>query len=1196
MSLQFIFGNSGAGKSYALYQDVIRASKEQPEQKFLVLVPEQFTMQTQKELVRLHPDGGILNIDILSFQRLAYRVFEETGTQVGKVLEETGKNLVLRKIAQEHQAELKVLSGNLKKMGYINEIKSLISELTQYAVTEEQLEKFLADSREKPRLYYKLCDVQILYRAFHAYLQDRYITAEELLEVLCAVAERSSLIRDSVIVLDGFTGFTPIQNQLMQKLMQYAKKVVVTVTMDEREDPFRLGGEHQLFYLSKKTVATLKRLAEEVQAEIEAPLWVRSSQKSRFQKGSALEALEQNLFRLRWKAYEGMKEEGAKALERAKAAEGANALEAAGQLSLHLLKNPEAEVAWAAAEIRRLVREKGCRYRDFALITGDMEGYSPIFERVLAEYDIPCFLDNKRSVLKNPFVEFIRALLEIAEQDFSYESVFRYLRSGLAGMEPEETDALENYVLALGIRGAKRWENRFVRTYRGLREEELERIDSLRQRFAQELIPFVKIMRKKQADVRTRTRALYELIEQRGVQARLAGFEERFKREGNQVLAKEYHQIYAIVMDLLDKLVDLLGEEELSLREYAEILDAGFQEARVGVIPPGVDQVMAGDVERTRLKDVKVLFFLGVNEGIVPKSAGRAGLLSDMEREQLKLAGMELAPTAREQGYIQRFYLYLNLTKPSEHLYVSCCLLDSGGKSLRPSYLINVLRRLFPGLSVRREEELSLRTGTSSGERLSGGGSSGEFSSGTVSFGGAAADMPAPLPETGREGIRLLIDGLKEYRQGHGSAWFYELYRYYAAWEQYEEKLAQLLDAAFLAHQDSLLGKAVAHALYGTVLENSVTRLEQYAACAYAHFLMYGLKLSERQQYEFAPVDMGTIFHETLEAFSKRLEESEYTWSTLPQETAKLWVEECLDSLTVDYGNTVLNSTARNAYMIRRMKRILKRTVWALREQIRKGLFTPENYEISFSSVSDLEAVNIELSPEERLRLRGRIDRVDTSEDENHIYVKVVDYKSGNTSFQLLSLYHGLQLQLVIYLNAAMELMKKKHPDKEVLPAGVLYYQIQDPILEVEDGAGEADVTARVLEKLKPNGLVNADPKVIQRLDQSMPGKSSVLPLSYNKDGSLRAGAPVATREQFEELSRYVNRKIQKIGAEVLEGRMDVAPYELKGKTACEFCPYRGVCGLDGKTKGFQVRRLSVFEDEEIWKRIEKENQEGENR
>ena len=1134
MSLQFIFGNSGAGKSYTLFRSVIEDSIRHPDQSYLVIVPEQFTMQTQKELVRLHPDGGILNIDILSFQRLAYRVFEETGTRVGKVLEETGKNLVLRKIAQERKGELKVLGGNLKKMGYISEIKSLISELTQYAVTEEALADFLEKSKEKPHLYYKLCDVQVLYKAFHAYLADQYITAEELLEVLCRVVERSEMIRESVIVLDGFTGFTPIQNMLMQKLMLYAKKVMVTVTIDERENPYHVEGEHQLFYLSKKTVAGLKRLAQEVDVKEEEPVWVHPGEKSRFAAGGELQWLEQNLFRLRWQRYP----------------------QNSGQISLHILKNPEEEVAWAAGRIRELIREKNYHYRDFALITGDMESYSPVLERILADYEIPCFLDNKRSILKNPFVEFIRALLEIAEQDFSYESVFRYLRSGLSGMEPEEVDLLENYVLALGVRGAKRWEERFIRSYKGLTEEELEQIDSYRARVAEDLLPFVKIQRKKAVDVRTRTTALYELIAKKGIQGRLAVFEERFRREHNQVLAKEYHQIYGILMDLLDKLVDLLGEEELTIREYTEILEAGFAEVRVGVIPPGVDQVMAGDMERTRLKDVKVLFFLGVNEGSVPKNMSRAGLLSDMEREQLRISGMELAPTAREQGYIQRFYLYLNLTKPSDQLYLSCTLLDSGGKALRPSYLMNVIKRLFPELELKQETV----------QRENG------------------------LPRTEREGVRLLIEGLKEYREGRGSAQFYELYRWYAKQERYEEKLTQLLDGAFSAHQDTKLGKAVAHALYGTVLENSVTRLEQYAACAYAHFLMYGLKLSEREQYEFAPVDMGNIFHETLEAFSKKLDASDYTWKTLPREVADEWVEECLASLTVDYGNTVLNSSARNSYMIRRMARILKRTVWALGEQIRKGMFTPENYEISFSGVSDLEAINIELSPEEQLKLRGRIDRVDTCEDAEHVYVKVIDYKSGTTSFQLLALYHGLQLQLVVYMDAAMEMLRGQHPKKEILPGGILYYHIDDPVLESDTPLSDEEAEQALLFALRPDGLVNSGEEIYRAMDQNFEGKSQMIPVEIKKNGEISAArSKVASTEEFAVITRYVEHEIRQCGEAIYAGNIAVNPYRSDIETSCTYCPYASVCGMDAKIPGYEYRQFASMKKEEVLDQMQTE-------
>lgn len=1134
MPLQFIFGSSGVGKSHRLYQQVIRESMAHPDDLFMVLVPEQFTMQTQKELALLHPDGGILNIDVLSFQRLAYRIFEETGTAVGSVLEETGKNLVLRKLTQEHKDELKVLGGGLKKMGYISEIKSLVSELTQYAVSEQELERVIQDSQDQPHLYWKLKDLQVLYRAFHAYLQDRYITAEELLEVLCGVVDQSERIRRSVIVLDGFTGFTPIQNQLLQKLMGLARRVVVTVTIDPREDPYRLDGEHQLFYLSKKTVTTLMRLADEVKVPVEKPQWIEAGQ-GRFPADSALGWLEQNLFRPGERCYDGSE----------------------GGPKLNLLRNPEAEVHWAAAKLTSLLREKGYHYRDFAVITGNMEEYAPILERVFAQYQIPCFLDYKRSILQNPLVEFIRSLFELAEQDFSYASVFRYLRSGLSGMAPEDADILENYVLALGVRGAKRWNEPFVRTYGTLTPEELEYVNGLREQTAERLLPFVKIQRKKKVTIQERTVALYELITACGIQNRLAVYEKRFEQEGNLVLAREYHQIYGIVMDLLDKLVDLLGEETLPLREYTQLLDAGFAELKVGVIPPGADEVVAGDMERTRLKDVKVLFFLGVNEGSVPKSASRAGLLSEMEREKLKKDGMELAPTSREQSYIQRFYLYLSLTKPSEGLYVSCTMLDGAGKTLRPSYLISLLLRMFPKMELSQPRE------------------------------------SGPVPQNDREGIRTLIEGLKTCRQGERDAHFVELLRWYRGQENYADKLRTLLDAAFSQHTDTALGRAVAHALYGTTLTYSVTRLEQYAKCAYAHFLSYGLRLQEREQYEFQTRDMGTIFHEVLQAFSERLEKSEWTWRTLPQETADAWIEECLKTLTVDYGNSILGSSARNAYMLNRMQRILKRTVWALKEQIRQGLFLPENYEISFGSVSELSAVNITLSPEERLRLQGRIDRVDTCEDEGQIYVKVIDYKSGGTTFQLLSIYHGLQLQLVVYLNAAMELVSRNHPDSQVHPAGILYYHLDDPLLDQKDGETEEELNRRILEKLKPNGLVNADPEIVKRLDQAMPGRSSVLPLSYNKDGSLSAASHVATEEQFRQLTGYVSRKMQQMGVEILEGHAEVSPYVLKDESACVYCPYHGVCGLDPKDGGYRVRRLKQWSDDEIWAKLGEEGQES---
>lgn len=1148
MALQFILGGSGSGKSHCMYKKIIEEAIRHPDRQYLVLVPEQFTLQTQKDLVAMHPCHGILNIDVLSFQRLAYRVFEETGREVGVILEETGKNLMLRRVAQEEASRLTVLGSNLKRMGTISQMKSMISELTQYGIADEQLKKVMEMSKDSPQLYYKLQDMRLLYEKFHESLEGHYITAEEILEVLCQVIDQSERLKGAVVALDGFTGFTPVQNRLLKKILELARDVLVTVTIDQGEWENIPGDsaniqEHELFALSKKTIVRLRKLAMEADVPVAADFLVPQTKWSRFHGQGPMHWLEQQLFRYGSRPYQG-RQEAIRLLE---------------------ARDPRTEVQWAAEEICRLIRT-GYHYREIAVVAGDLAQYSHYLDEVFQDYGIPVFLDYKRSVLQNPMVEFLRAFLEMADQDLSYESVFRYLRSGLAGMEGRDVDLLENYVLALGVRGAKKWESRWIRLYGSLKEEELARINELREQFW--LLSGVRVLqlRKKGTTVLEKTRCLYELITELKLQEQMKSRELYFESQKDASLVREYRQIYPIIMDLLDKFAELLGDETMPLSEYKEILDAGFSEAKVGVIPPGLDQVMAGDVERTRLKDIRALFFLGVNEGNVPKATGSAGVLSALDRERLQKLGLELAPTPRQQAYTQRLYLYMNMTKPSERLYISYSQVDAAGKALRPSYLTGALQKLFPDMAV--EPALTVETVLSVPETP-------EERIGQIL--------------TERQALQCFKKGLTGFRKGDTSPEFESLYVWLAGKERWSTKISQLLQGAFTMPDHSALGKAVAHALYGTVLENSVTRLEQFASCAYAHFLRYGLDLKERETYEFQPVDMGNIFHDVMELFFKKLETSTYTWQTLPDEVRDAWADQFLEQVTLDYGNTVLQSTARNAYAVDRMRRLIRRSIWALGEQLKMGSFSPASFELSFSSVSELGAVNIQLSEEEKLRLRGRIDRMDVCEEEDRVLVKVVDYKSGSTSFSLLSLYHGLQLQLVVYLGAVLELEKKKYPEKEIVPAGIFYYQMQDPILDLVEGESDGERNARILESLKPNGLVNREDAIIEKLDHSMPGKSSVLPLAYNKDGSLRAGSSVASKEQFEEIIAFVNRKIRKLGSSILDGEIDVNPYELEGRTACDFCPYGGVCQKDTKSGKAAHRRLAGLSQDEIWEKINEE-------
>ena len=1129
MPLHFIFGASGAGKSHYIYQKIIQESMEHPGRQYLVLVPEQFTMQTQKELVMMHPKKGILNIDVLSFERLAYRVLEETGESCAQVLEETGKSLVLRKVSQEKKKELKILGEKMKKQGYISQMKSMVSELKQYEVTKEDMDLMLDYAKNKPELYYKLKDISVLYRGFFDYLEGNFITQEEVLEVLGRVAGKSGKLAGSVMVLDGYTGFTPIQLQLLERILPLCETMYVTVTMDDRLDPYRPGSPHHLFHLSRETVSKLCKLAGAAGSQIEET-WVKEN--GRFSANKPMAFLERNLFRFRKEVYT---EE---------------------QQAVHIResRNPAREMEETALMIRRLMREERYRCRDFAVITGDMETYADHAARAFDKFDIPCFIDRKKSVFMNPFVEFLRSAVDLLLENYSYESVFRLLRCGLLDLPCRDMDRLENYVLGMGIRGFRKWQEEWVLHYRGEKPEEVPEIDRIRQQLMETLAPFTEQMKTRKGTVRERVLAFYEFITACDIQEKLDRSGKAFAKENAMDRAKEYEQIYPMVMDLFDKMTEVLGEEKVSLREFKELLEAGLSEVKIGIIPPSSDQVLVGDMERTRLKDIRVLFFVGVNDGKIPREDAAGKILSDLNREDLKASSVALAPTYRENLYTQRFYLYLNMTKPSDKLYLSYSRADDGGEPMTQSFLIGAVRKLFPALVLERPSE------------------------------DAVWEVENP-----KSALAYLAWGFKEILEREPSLLWKELFSWYQKQDAWKQTMENMVAGAFRINPEDEIGRSVARALYGTTLENSATRLELFAQCACAHFMAYGLELKERARYEFSPMDMGNVLHSGLESFAKKMHQRGLSWTALDEVQMDEMAEDCVEEVVSYYGNTVLKSSARNEYMVSRVKRMMKRTIWALTKQMEQGAFTPSRFEVSFAMADSLESINIALSKEEKMKLLGRIDRVDTCEEEDKVLVKVIDYKSGNTSFDLLALYHGLQLQLVLYMNAAMELEQRNHPDKQVVPAGIFYYNIKDPVVEkVEEEEPEA-LNRRILKELRMNGLASSDRGVLEKLDENLSanGTSSLcVPVTINKDGSLSRNSSAVSPEQFRLISNYVNQKMKEIGRRILAGEAETQPYEMGKRNACQYCPYKGACGFDEKTAGYHYRRLNPLKPEEIWGRM----------
>lgn len=1130
MSLQFIIGGAGSGKSYTMYQRIIEASIQNPDITYYVIVPEQSTLLVEQEMIRLHPRKGLLNIEVLSFVRLAYHVFSEIGSELLPMLDDTGKVLILRRVAEEKKENLILLKGQLKKNGCIQEVKSLLSEWMQYGIGGEELSAMEKASEDKPLLHTKLKDMSVLYHGFQEFIESRYITPEEMLTVLSRVINQSKKVRNAYIAFDGFTGFTPVQNIVVRELLTCSRGITVTVTVGQGQNPYELRGEQELFHMGKCTIRQLSDMAEESGVKRSKDILLQGAG-VRFQEKSELAHLEQNLFRYPNQLF----------------------TEPCEQITVMEAANPHEEMLFTATKIRECVEKKGYRYRDIAVISGDMENYGREAKKVFDLFDIPCFIDTKRSLFQNPCVEFLRSFLQVYVQNYSYESVFRMLRTNMTPLQRQDVDVLENYVLAHGVKGRTRWSRQWVRD-RYREQDDSEQATEMRARLSEE-IREMNMLRKQVMDltedftkavkgnctVRTITEALFSVCRELNIQGQLENYAKQFEEDEDFASKNEYGQIYKKVLELFDKLVELLGEETITLREYAEILDAGFSEIKIGILPTGIDRVVFGDIERTRLEQIKMIIVVGANDGLIPSHSGSGGLLSDLDREFLSSKEFHLAPTARQKGYMERFYLYLLFAKPSDKLILSYSRNSSDGISLRPSYCISTIKKIFTKL---REQT---------------------FETGKTAY-------------TAKHGIEVLLKDLPKLMKEEVGTSIYNLIAWYERQEDWKLFMDKMLQAVFYQKQEEKMSPETAQLLYGKELVNSVSRLEQFAACSFAHFLTYGLQLKERDVFAFAPVDMGNLFHEALELLGKQMKEEGLTWQTIEHDKREQLVDEILEKCVATSGSLALGDTARSSYTLERMKRILKRTTWALCQQLKRGAFYPASYEERFFQEYQLEAKRL-------LKLYGIIDRIDICKNTGKVYVKIVDYKSGMKKFEITEFYHGLQMQLPLYLDVAMRKMKEQYPDEEIIPAGILYYHMDDPLIDTLSQSGE-EIEAELLGKLRAEGLVNEDGDIIEQLDQSGDAKSLVIPVGRKKDGSLTAASSTANTEQFTMLCQYGEQKSETLAQRILDGEADAKPFWLEGKTACDYCGYRGVCGFDKKIEGYHYQKYQKEKSEDVWNKI----------
>ena len=1123
MAVHYIFGSAGAGKSYELCRRIKELAKKEPGTRYLVIVPEQFTLQTQKDFVTISDENrGIMNIDVLSFLRLAYRVFEGTGGADRLVLEDTGKSMIVKKVAMQHEGELLMFGRNVHKAGFISEIKSILSEFYQYDIGEEELLQMQQAAGGNAALKRKLSDIALLYRGFQDFLADRYITTEGILSLLGKKAENSRMIVGSVFCFDGFTGFTPSQYALLAELMKQARDCYSTVTMDPA-CVFHKQGEYELFYMSSKTVQWVDKLSVKSGQEIACPTILEGG--GRYGAAESLKFLGSHIFRPVRAAYKKEQE----------------------NIGIYAHRDIHAEITWAVTEIYRLVKG-GMRYREIAVVTGDLAGYADGLYQEFGRAGLPCFIDRKKRLTDNPVIEFIRAATEVVRTDFSYDAVFHYMKSPLAGFPKEEQDIFENYIRALGIKHYSRYKKEWRGKYRSLYPLDLGKIEEIREKFVQRFEGLYQVFSRQDATGRERMTELMRFLIIHGTETYLSEKSQELL-ECEPVRAREYAQLWRILLEIFDRIVGLLGDDAMTLQEFGEILQTGFDEAKVGLVPPGLDQIMVGDMERTRLNGVRCLFFLGLNEGIVPKPQAGGGVLSEQDRLLFEENGIELAPNRRQNAFLSEFYLYLSLTKPSERLYLSYRRSEGSGKAMRPSYLLSRVQKLFPKIKVKIIDEV----------------------------------LPDTLGNVGVLGTDLgfswFLRGVREYAAGgKPPALFAELYTLYRTGEFAAPlPFSSVASAAFYKKPEEALSVDNAKKLYGETLYGSVTRLEQYAACAFAHFLVFGLNVEERAEYQIGMPDIGTVYHNALQYYSAGVKESGYDWHTIPEKESDELLMDAVRRAAKEYGEGIFDSSGRSRELVNRIARMLRRTVNTVQFQIRRGDFEPEEFEYDFTHA------------DRYLALRGRIDRIDLYHNGTEDYIRVVDYKSGNVQFRLEKLYYGLSLQLAVYMEAAMQWAKEKGMERAV-PAGMLYYHIDDPIV---DKGGDTEV--QIQKKLIMNGLVNAKEEALIAQDNSFytaggglaAGVSSnVIPASTGKSGSLSASSMAVDGEYFGKVLNLARERLYENATKILSGDVEPAPYRRGLENACDFCTLRDACNFDRRLSGYHYRDLKKLAKDEVREKI----------
>ena len=1088
MGLRLIYGKAGTGKSQYCFNKIKdNIDKINP---IYIITPEQFSFTAEKRLLDTLKKKSVINAEVITFNRMADRIFTEVGGVNNIHLTKAGKAMLVYTILKKQKKNLKFL-GNTDEN--IDVILRTFKDLKKHNIGVENL-KEVTKSIDDRYLLAKLNDINLIYGLYEESLKNNYIDEDDVLTLLATKIEKSDMFKSAVIYIDEFAGFTKQEYILIESLLRVAKEVNVTVCTDIIEEPIFIDTD--IFYSNKITAIKLLECAKKANVEILDD--IKLTEPKRF-KSIELMHLEKNIYSLKYEKYADKNED----------------------IKLFLAKNPYSEVEQIAKEITKLVKNNSLRYKDIAIITKNIDTYSSLIKAIFNKYKIPVFMDEEKDLSQNVLIKYVLSIMDIFANNWSYESVFNYIKTGFLNLKKDDIFKLENYCIKYGIKG-KKW---YEQDWKYGLEDEIEEFNNLRKEIIKPLMKFKNNIGKNKT-VKEITKELYEFLVKNDVLENIYKKINYLQAINEIDMANEYNASLSLVINLLDELVLLFGDEIITFDNYRELLKVGFLNSSLKSIPATLDQVIVGDVDRSRSHNVKAIFIIGLNDGVFPSVNKDEGFLNDNDRNVLKQNDIEMAKGTKEQLYEEQFNIYKAFTTAEEKLFLSYSSTDRESKSLRPSIIVSKIRKINPNLIqtsdvVLSEAELVTESNT----------------------------------------FDELLNKIRAYNDGEeiDDIWF-NIYNLYKQKENWNGKLKNAVEGLEYTNKANVIEKKYIERMYGNTLKTSVSRLEQYKKCPFSFYLKYGLNIAEKETQKIQSIDTGSFMHEVIDEFFDTVKSKETSIKSLTKEDIKQIVNKIIEEKLNLKKNYIFTSTPKFVVLTNKLKKVIIQSIEYIVYQLSISSFEVLGNEMSFSNGGEYPPIVLPLENGKKIEITGKIDRVDIGKMKDGKYIRIIDYKSSAKNIELNQVVAGLQIQLLTYMDAITRI-------EDVLPAGVLYFNLIEPFIKNDRNLTEYEIEEEIKKQFKMKGLILADINIIKSMDNKLEkGYSNILPVYIDKDGNISPNrSSVATKEDFENMQKYINRLIKRISKEILSGKIDIKPYyDSKTKnTPCSYCAYKSICKFD---------------------------------